>query len=185
MDKIVDNINITSVLTRLNDVRLYHQVSRLSDIATDDGSFIHKWALYGPPSPSSLGWPKRRIPLDHNMKLWRDTIRRLFFSANGIYPKYLEAITKQPMETVMLRYVPRFQDILEQLDACYRIMLGNNLLYDDAVEQIVLLLMKGQLYAGSDGSVKDERGAHAYGFTSGKDVGEIWGDSSITPGSKR
>ena len=173
MDKIVDAITNHFILIRLNDVRLYLQVSRLSDIATENGASIHEWAFHGPPPPSSLRWPKRRIPLDHNMKSWRNTIRRIFFSASGIYPKHLGAIIEQPREAVMIRYAPRFQDIVDQYEACYRIMLGKEVLGNEEVEQILLLLVNGHLYAGSDGSVKDDRGAHAYGFTSGKYVGEI------------
>ena len=86
---------------------------------------VHEWAFHGPPPPSSLRWPKRRIPLDHNMKSWRNTIRRIFFSASGIYPNHLGAVIEQPMEAVLIRYAPRFHDIVEQYEACYRIMLGN------------------------------------------------------------
>ena len=45
--------------------------------------------------------------------------------------------------------------------------------------------MDGKLYAGSDGSEKDGRGAHAYGFTDSTTKGAIWGGFSSNPGLKR
>ena len=43
-------------------------------------------------------------------------------------------------------------------------------------------MRRGELHAGSDGSVKDGVGAHAYGFTSGRHIGHVWGGAAITPG---
>ena len=54
MDKIINTVKSSTVLARLNDVILYLKVSRLSDISTADGLDIHQWAMYGPPSNSTL-----------------------------------------------------------------------------------------------------------------------------------
>ena len=38
------------------------------------------------------------------------------------------------------------------------------------------------MYARSDGSVKDGIESHAYGFTRGTLIGEVWAGATITPG---
>ena len=45
------------------------------------------------------------------------------------------------------------------------------------------IMRRGELYAGSDGSIKDGFGAHIYGFTSGRHIGNVWGGAAITPGN--
>ena len=62
-------------------------------------------------------------------------------------------------------------------------LLGDVTIGDAQVHNIMDLLRSGTLYAGSDGSVKDGCGTHAYGFTNGTAVGIVWGGSAITPGS--
>ena len=69
MDKICSKIRITDTLVRLNNVRLYLRVSRLSDIVSEDGQWIHEWALHGPPALCKLKFPNRRKPLEQNMRL--------------------------------------------------------------------------------------------------------------------
>ena len=41
-------------LERLNDVMLFLKVSHLSDIVNSDGSDIEHWALYEPPTETSV-----------------------------------------------------------------------------------------------------------------------------------
>lgn len=41
-------------------------------------------------------------------------------------------------------------------------------------------MIKWDLYAGSDGLEKDRIGAHAYGFTIGRHVGQVWEGVAIT-----
>ena len=43
------------------------------------------------------------------------------------------------------------------------------------MQDIIELLREGNMHAGSDESVKYGYGAHDYGFTSGNDVGTLWG----------
>ena len=62
-------------------------------------------------------------------------------------------------------------------------LLGDITIGDKQVNNIMDLLRAGNLYAGSDGSVKDGCGSHAYGFTNGTGAGTVWGGSAITPGS--
>ena len=96
MDTITSTIKDHLTLEQITDVRIYLQVSWLSDITIDDGSTIHEWALYGPPAKSPLQWPKKRVPLAHNMKLWRETIRGTFFGEKGIYSQHLGSETPTP-----------------------------------------------------------------------------------------
>ena len=49
MEEIVKTVKLATVLTRLNNVRLYLKNSRLSDMATVDGNNIHQWAMHAPP----------------------------------------------------------------------------------------------------------------------------------------
>lgn len=65
----------------------------------------------------------------------------------------------------------------------YRALLEHNLLGNEQADAIYFLLCEGGMCAGSDGSEKDGIGAHAYGFTSGKTVGKVWGGAAITPGN--
>lgn len=44
-------------------------------------------------------------------------------------------------------------------------------------------MRRGELYPGSDGSVNGRVGAHAYGFTSGRHIGKVWGGAVITQGN--
>ena len=69
MDKNCQTVRLEYILERLNDIRLYLQVSRLSDIVNKEGSEIEAWAMYGPPQTTDLIWPKQRKPLAVNMKL--------------------------------------------------------------------------------------------------------------------
>ena len=86
MEKICQDNRPTYILERLNDVMLFLKVLRLSDIVHPNGSDIEHWALYSPPADTSVIWPKRRQPLEENMKLWRDTIKTYFCGMNEEHP---------------------------------------------------------------------------------------------------
>jgi hypothetical protein len=119
------------------------------------------------------------------MKLWRDTIRKVFLGIQGIYPHGLGDEIVAPLPRPMLRNMPSFLAILSQYDTEYGSILGQVNFGEDQVRQIITLLQNGELYAGSDGSVKNGRGSHAYGFTSGVKRGDIWGGCAITPGTQQ
>ena len=84
MDNICGVPRLHSVLEKLNDVRLWLKVSRLSDIVLEDRTTIAPWAMYGPPSRSDLKWPKRGDTLPENLKLWRDTLRNIYSAAQEV-----------------------------------------------------------------------------------------------------
>ena len=44
------------LLLKINNIRLYLKLSRLSDIVQEDGQWMHEWAFYGPPSNFTLKW---------------------------------------------------------------------------------------------------------------------------------
>ena len=50
-------------MEKLNDVRLWLRVSRLSDMVNEVGDKIEDWALYVLPMKSDIDWLTRRIPL--------------------------------------------------------------------------------------------------------------------------
>ena len=118
------------------------------------------------------------------MKLWRETIRQLFYNASGVFPARLGRQLTPTIASGGLVNTPRFQDILRQYPQRYRALLGDSLLGNLQVDSIHALLLEGCLYAGSDGSEKDGIGAHAYGFTSGRELGKVWGGAAITPGNR-
>ena len=78
MDKLSDTPRSAAIMEKLNDVRHWLKVSRLSDMVNDEGNKIEDWALYGPPKPSDIEWPTRRHPVQENLRLWRNTIRSVF-----------------------------------------------------------------------------------------------------------
>ena len=54
---------------------------------------------------------------------------------------------------------------------------------EDQIWEIIALLKTGNLYSGSDGSGNYGRCSHAYRFTSGKEVGGMYGGAALNPGS--
>ena len=54
MDEVIKESKSPVKLAQTNDVYVHLKVSHLSDIATNGGSQIHKWAIYGPPAHSKL-----------------------------------------------------------------------------------------------------------------------------------
>jgi len=87
-----------------------------------------------------------------------------------------------PEQDSMVQNAPLFSDILLQYLSRLKGILGDNKLANTQVDQIHALLLRGELYAGSDGSEKEGIGAHVYGFMSGKEEGIVWGGAAITPG---
>ena len=139
--------------------------------------------MYGPPADSLLKWPKQRVPLEENLKLWRETIWGAFCGVTGIYPHPLGKKLPRKIPRELLVQLPSFSSLLMQYPPRFRDLLGPRLIGDKQVGEIFVLLQTGSLYARSDGSVKDGCGAHTYGFTSCKKKGTVWGGAEITSGS--
>ena len=86
MDALRERGDCTYVeLQRLNACRMWHKVSRLSEISTLDG----KQLLLGPLTggkieqySSSLKWPRQGCPMRKDWNLWRRKLQ-LVFSING------------------------------------------------------------------------------------------------------
>ena len=180
MTRICEVVRRPDLLLRINNVRLYLKVSRLSDIVQSNGQWIHDWAFVGPPSASTLTWPKRRCPLEQNWKLWRETIRHVFYGAQGLYPTRLGA-TIQTEASGLVNNSTLFEDMLAQYPARFQAILRERKMSNAMAAQIQGLMLQGHLYAGSDGSEKEGIGAHAYGFTSGIMEGVVWGGAGIAP----
>ena len=51
----------------------------------------------------------------------------------------------------------------------------------DMVNDFLLWISEGVIYAGSDGSVKEGQGAHSFTFTSGMKKTKMWGSAARTP----
>ena len=184
MDKLTEASRSVLTLGKLNAVRLWLKVSRLSDMVNVSGDKIEDWALYGPPRQSDIEWPTRRKPVAENLRLWRDTIRRVFCGGKGLYPRNLGPVIVHPDGRNIVEKAKSFSDILSSYPNRFKNILGPNLIGDHQVVKIIQILKEGQLYAGSDGSVKDEKGSHAYGFTSGREKEVIFGGAAMTPGSQ-
>ena len=179
MDKICEKIPSHLVLNKLNDVRLWLKVSRLSDIVIEDRTDIAPL-----PTRSELKWPKRRKSLPENLKLWRDTLRNIFCGAAGPYTMTLGPISRPLVNRNLLEGTyGTCHAIICQFPEKYKKLLGIHLLGDAQLNEIIMLLKNGDLYAGSEGSSKNGIGSHAYGFTSGKYTSTVWGGAAITPGA--
>lgn len=63
---------------------------------------------------------------------------------------------------MLLRYPARYQAIL-----------GANKIGNEQAGKMDEFIVKGEPYMGSDGSEKYEIGAHAFGFTSGRQWGQV------------
>ena len=64
-------------------------------------------------------------------------------------------------------------------------LLGEFQFTTEMVTDFVTWTKMGTLYAGSDRSVEDGRGAHSFVWTSGVRQAAIWGGSATTPGNQR
>ena len=80
MENFIDKGYNKSVLEVLNDIRVYMQVSVVSDMSKN-GNKMEKWALSAEVNPQSQWtWPPRRTPTRQNMKVWRDCLRGTFIN---------------------------------------------------------------------------------------------------------
>ena len=99
---------------------------------------------------------------------------------HGIYPHSLGDEILTSIHWHMLRDIPSFHAVIAQYGTEYGSILGHINFGEHQVWQIVTLLKTGALIAGSNGSVKNGRGSHAYGFTSGVMEGDTWGFCNYT-----
>ena len=136
MDKISALVHRLELLQKLSNVRLYLKVSRLSNIATEDGQWIHEWPFNGHPEISNLQWPKRRHPLEHNWKMRRDTIKSIFYGAQGLFPTRLGARLCISPRQWKVNPEPLFWDILHQYPMRYRAILGPTIVAKHMTSQI-------------------------------------------------
>ena len=155
MDRVTHIKRPVYILERLNDVRLYLKVSRLSDRLNAPGSEIEYWALYGPPAESLGNWPKRRKSLAENMRFLRETIRIFFCGMQGIHPAYLGMPLPQPNTRKVLAPMATITSVFDQYPSCYRQLLGKDNIGDTQANEILGLLRSGALYAVRDFSVND------------------------------
>lgn len=90
---------------------------------------------------------------------------------------------RYPQHSSLLIQVPLFQVIQLQYPPRYHALLGSEKLGYEQACKIHDLLIKGELYAGSDGLETDNIGAHTYGFTSSRELGRVWGGATLTLGN--
>ena len=128
MDAITTRIRNPTMLKRINDVQLYYmQVSRLSNIATDDGTQIAPWALQGiPNTKSQLDWIPRRPPLPENLKSWREALYMSIQAASGLHPSNLGDFIVPPSlpPSQSLKDVEAANAGIRELPTSWRVLLG-------------------------------------------------------------
>lgn len=73
--------------------------------------------------------------------------------------------------------------MLSQYSLWNRTLLGRSLLGNEQAGETHVLLSKGELYTGSDGSEKDSICVYDYGFTSVRLEMKSWGGAALTPGN--
>ena len=97
------------------------------------------------------------------------------FGAQDLFPTRLGARLCISPQQWRVNPEPLCWDILHQYPMRYRVNLGPTILDNTQVDKIYDLTIKRKLYTGSDGSEKEGIGEHAYGFTSGRMEGAVWG----------
>ena len=187
MDRIVKVVRNPVHLRRINAVRLFLKVSRLSDIVNKDGNKILPWALQGIPNQNSkLDWPPRPTPLPENLKLWREALYKAVGAAAGLYPANLgPPLTLERVQSNDGKdeIVERVNVSLQQLSVGERALLGEFNLTSEMIRNFMQWNAEGTIYVGTDGSVQDGKGAHSFAFTSGERETSWWGGSATTPGN--
>ena len=86
MDDITKIISSALTLKRLNECRIYLQVTWVSDIANVKGDKILESALKGERSTnqiSNIQWPLQQRPNEQTWKIWRKTIRQIYCCNNN------------------------------------------------------------------------------------------------------
>ena len=192
MEALIDKGYNTSVLEVLNDVRVYMKVTVLSDIS-QDGRHMAKWALAGQQNRSSQwSWPPRRVPTQQNLKVWRDCLRGTFMQGiNGL----LEQVTTITPNCTGYTAYPLFNfshmkggtslmATIRQYPPELLSLIGDINISDLAGQSLMRHIVKGQARAGSDGSVKDGIGGHAFCISDTSFTQAIWGNA-LTVGSRR
>lgn len=180
----VKRVHHPHVLQRMNDIRLYLRVTKLSNIATPSGTGIKEEIFQGIPQTSSLTeWPHRRKPLQENLNTWKKILTSMFKSATGLHPKNLGASLSTPLP--ILANLTSFQTYIQSLPLYHKILLGNfnPSLLD--LSHIVNWLKHGTLYGGSNRSVDDGIGAHSFCFCNGQHKSQIIGGLAPTPGNQQ
>jgi hypothetical protein len=94
MDMFVDADLPPDQLKSLNDVRMYKQVTLLSDICSADGSFIVDSFLSSeaPKHPSSIEWPRCYRPSPHQFTLWKSTLLACFVTPHATHKRLLHPL---------------------------------------------------------------------------------------------
>ena len=183
MDKIVKRVNHKETLRRMNDIRLFLRVSRLSNITNCEGNRLKEEALYGIlKNDTDLEWPFRRQPLLENMKTWRNILRSIFGAYKGLWPKNLGSFL--PPEAQYKYNFSNLSNFINDLPPHYKSVFGSFAPNYEDYKDILKWMQQGVLYAGSDGSVEDKIGAHAFCFTNGIKKDCIIAGAAPTPGNK-
>lgn len=182
MDEFVCKVKKSYVLQRLNDVRIYLRVTRLSDICNTEGNRLDFSILHGRRRPAyGHTWLKRRKPLEENLKKFREVIISIFKGTPGLFPHDLGPVITTPTPPVPHG---NFNQLLQLLPNHHRVLLGNFHLRPRETNNILQWLKAGTIYFGSDGSVANHLGAHGFGVTHGEQRTIIYGGSAPTPGNR-
>ena len=112
-------------------------------------------------------------------------IYKNFTAAEGLYPSNLGPLweTALDIQPVVIEEVSQVNAMLGSMPSCYKQLVGNFQYTTDMVNDFKRWSSQGVVYAGSDGSIKHNMGAHGFGFTSGMKVTNIWGGAAETSGN--
>ena len=101
MESFIDKGYPLPTLIVFNDVRVYMKVMVLSDMLTERGNKMAKWALHGDANiHHKWVWPQRRMPTSQNLKVWRDFLRDTFMKGIDDVLHPLHGAIAAPFSTI-------------------------------------------------------------------------------------
>jgi ribonuclease HI len=176
----------------VNACRLYLRVTMLSDIASPCGQYIEEWAYYGTGINLStkLKYPYQEKPPEHVWKVWRASILAAFLkrSITGRPTLHKPITYYRPVCTTVswrnkIRVGMRLEAAVELLPDYIKDAIGTIELPSDNGEALSNDLLQSATTSYTDGTVKDNIGAHAFNIRTADDKdGKSINGASGTPG---
>ena len=120
--------------------------------------------------------------------MWREVLYRAVQSSTGLYPSNLGNLINTNLNTLeeynQEHWVVKANTLLKDLPSEWRSLIGEEFKFNsEMMADMIEWVEEGQIYAGSDGSVENGRGAHSFVISSSIKKSTIWGGSATTPGS--
>ena len=150
--------------------RLYLKITMLSEIVDDTGHYIEPWAMYGErQSSTTIQYPYQPKPPEEIWKIWRDCLHSTYIGSGRtrtIIPLHRPINMYNTITTPWYERIKEGQSLhtaIAILPQYLREAVGTIQYPDDnGVQLVEELINTYDVHSWSDGTVKDEKGAHAY-----------------------